>query len=161
MSAFIPVLIEFAYFHFPSDILCQCYVAVVGLPYALFLINLLLALADRYAALAYPLWHLKKVSVGFVIRWQIVISICVAIVYKFPYVSHILPLRCEVQLLQVRFISVTLFVLFTCCVSAQFAVYRLTKKILVQYKPKESGRSAISVMDGVLDAFLSFHVAKT
>ena len=148
MSAFIPVLIEFAYLHFPSDSLCRSYVAIVGLPYALFLINMLLALADRYAALAYPLWHMKKISIGLVIRWQIIICLCIVVVYKFPYVTQLLPLRCEVQLLQVRFISVTLFVLFFCCVSAQIVVYRLTKKILVEYRPKESGRKSVSTAAG-------------
>ncbi len=135
LSAFVPVLIEFAYFHFPSDNLCQNYVAVVGLPYVLFLTNMLLALADRYAALAYPLWHLKKVSVGLVIRWQLVTSALVSVIYKFAYIAQILPLSCEVQLLQVRIIAITLFALFFTCVLAQIVVYRQTRQILAEYMP--------------------------
>ena len=134
LSAFIPVLFEFAYFHFPSESLCEYYVAIVGLPFVLFLTNMLLSLADRYTALVYPIWHIKKVSVKFVVRCQISASLLVCVIYKFGYVAQFFPLKCEVHILQVRIISVTLFVLFFSCVVAQFAVYRQTKKILLEYR---------------------------
>lgn len=134
LSAFAPVLVEFAYIHFPrNEELCQFYVSIVGLPYVLFLNNLLLALTDRHIAISHPVWHYKKVTIRRVVCWQVFTSIFISVVYKFAYVSQFLPLKCEVQLFQVRVISITLLMMFTVCVLAQVFVYRSTRKILANY----------------------------
>lgn len=132
LYAFLPPFIELVYFHFPSMTLCRAYVAVVGLPYVTFLINIFLALIDRYTALSYPLWHRRKLTVRYVIVCQIVCTLVISIIYKFPYVTQILPLECEVKFLQVKLISMSLLVLLTICVIAQVVVYKKTRDIVRQ-----------------------------
>lgn len=137
LSAFFPLLIEFAYFFFPkNEELCQIYVSIVGLPYVLFLNHMLLALADRHTAIAHPFWHYKRVTVRRALCWQLLTSLLVSTVYKFAYIAQLIPLRCEVQLLQVRIISVTMIIMFSTCILAQVIVYRETKKMLASYAAK-------------------------
>lgn len=141
LSAFIPILIEFAYFHFPTNAeLCHIYVAVVGLPFVLFLSNLLLALADRHTAIAHPFWHRKKVTVRRAAFWQIIVSICISVIYKFVYITRLVTLDCEVHLVQVRILSIILVILFSTCIVAQIIVYRQTKSILTNYVTIRSNR---------------------
>ena len=140
LSAFVPGLLEFSYLLSPSDELCQLYVAIVGLPYVLFLTNMLLALGCRYSAIAHPLWHMKKVSVRLVVGCQLVASISISVIYKFAYVAQFVPLSCAVPLLQVRIIAVVLLILFSCCVVAQIIVYRRTTAILANYTPKATNK---------------------
>jgi dopamine receptor D1 len=137
LSAFVPVLMEFAYLHFPSLELCRTYVAISGLPYILFLINTLLALVDRYTAIAHPLWHFNQVTPVLIVRCQLVASLTASFVYKFPYVVQFLPLSCELQLLQeFNSIAITLMILFSSCILAHVIVYRQTKRVLANYVPK-------------------------
>ena len=46
---------------------CRYYVLFDSFPSILFLLNLLLSLADRYAAFYHSIWHSEKVTVGFVV----------------------------------------------------------------------------------------------
>lgn len=134
LSAFVPILIELTYFHFPqNDELCQIYVAIVGLPFVLFLSNLLLALIDRYSAITHPIWHRKKVTVRWAASWQIFVTVSVAVGYKFVYITRLVDLECEINLVQVRVLSIMLVVLFSACIIAQIIVYRQTKRILSNY----------------------------
>ena len=137
LSAFLPVLMEFAYLHFPSLALCKTYVAISGLPYILFLIHTLQALVDRYTAIAYPLWHFNQVTTVLIVRCQIAASLIASFVYKFPYVAQYLPLSCELQWPQeFNVIAVTLLTLFSSCILAHVIVYRQTRRVLANYVPK-------------------------
>ena len=137
LSAFVPVLMEFAYLHFPSLALCKTYVAISGLPYILFLIHTILALVDRYTAIAHPLWHFNQVTTVLIVRCQIAASLIASFVYKFPYVAQYLPLSCELQWLQeFDVIAVTLLTLFSSCILAHVIVYRQTRRVLANYVPK-------------------------
>lgn len=133
LFAYLPILIEFAYLYMPSPFLCQMYVAVVGLPYVVFLVNLIIALLDRYTAMAHQTWHKKRVTVRWVVAVQLLASLSVAVVYKFPYVSHIVPLECEIQMTQVRLITAVLFVLFILCVIGQLVVYLQIRRLLRRF----------------------------
>lgn len=133
-SSFVPVLSEFAYYHFPSDELCKFYVAVVGLPYVLFLTNMFLALIDRYVAVVYPMWHLKKITVTLAVVVQLIASLSISLLYKFVYVIGRSPLACEVPLRQVNVIAVSLMTLYFSCVVTQYIVYRQTRDILRGYR---------------------------
>lgn len=145
LSAFVPVLIEFAYLHFPSLELCQTYVAISGLPYILFLIHTLLALVDRYTAIAHPLWHFNQVTPVLIVSCQLVASLTASFVYKFPYVVRFLPLSCELQLLQeFNSIAITLMILFSSCILAHVIVYRQTKRVLANYMPKGCKRGTFT-----------------
>ena len=125
-----PVSIEFSYFISPSDELCPLYVAIVGLPYVLFLTNLLLALVDRYAAIVHPLWYTKNATVRLAVLSQLIASLFISIIYKFAYIAQFIPLHCEIQVIQVKINTFTFLILFSSCVVAQIIVYRRTKKIL-------------------------------
>ena len=104
LSAFVPVIIEFAYFHFPEENICLAYVAVVGLPCVLFMANALMSLCDRYAAMCRPLWHKRWVTVPFAVCTQVLGSFLVAVLYKSLYVFQAIPLRCEIKISQVKFV---------------------------------------------------------
>lgn len=136
LTSFIPVFVQFIYFYYPSDLFCQIYQSIIGLPYALFLTNVLLALIDRYTAIAYPLWHMKKATVPVIVVLQVGASLSVCVIYKFAYITQLLPLRCESQLIQVKVIAVTLLVLFSSCICGQVIVYRQTRKILTNCKTR-------------------------
>lgn len=133
LISFIPALIKVAYTYSLNDQICQIYVAVVGLPYVLFMSLLLLALADRYVAIVHPLWHLKNVTASYVIVSQIGASLFVSVVYKFLYIIQYIPLGCELHVLQVNVIAAMLLTLYFSCLAAQFLVYRHTKTILASY----------------------------
>lgn len=132
LYAFVPAFIELTYFHFPSVTLCRVYVAVVGLPYVTFLINVFLALVDRYTALTHPLWHRRRITVRRVVIWQFLCTLLVSVTYKFPYVAMIIPLECEVQFIQVKLIAFSLLALTLTCVIAQVIVYKRSRVIMRQ-----------------------------
>ena len=141
LSAFVPVFMEFSYFISPNHKLCQVYVAIVGLPYVLFLTNLLLALIDRYVAIVHPLWHMDKVTVRFAFFSQLGASIFISVIYKFAYIAQFIPLNCEMQLIQFRIVGVISLILFSSCIVAQTIVYRRTKEIIKNNK-KRRGAAA-------------------
>ena len=141
LSAFVPVCMEFAYFISPNHKLCQMYVAIVGLPYVLFLTNLLLALIDRYVAIVHPLWHMDKVTFRFAFFSQLGASIFISVIYKFAYIAQFIPLNCEMQLIQFRIVGVISLILFSSCIVAQTIVYRRTKEIIKNNK-KRRGAAA-------------------
>lgn len=146
LSAFSPFFIELAYFRFPSNAkLCQICVAVVGLPLTLYLSHLLLALTDRYFALAHPLWHRNKVTVRWAALWQMFVSLSMTLVYSFVYMIGLVDLQCEVNAVQNRGVSIILFVLFSACIVAQIILYRQTKSILSSYIPATSFRRGTSL----------------
>lgn len=101
LSAFVPVNTEFVYFVLRADEICLVYVSIVGLPCVLFMINALMSLADRYAAIVHPLWHKQWITVPFAICAQLFGSLFIAILYKILYVFHVIPLNCEIQMMQV------------------------------------------------------------
>ena len=136
LLASFPVFMEFSYSISPSQELCQMYVATVGLPYALFLTNMLLALVDRYAAIVHPLWHREKVTVRLAVFSQLVASISISVIFKFAYIAQFIPLNCELRLIQLKIIPFILLILFSICIVLQIIVYRRTRKILVERRSK-------------------------
>lgn len=63
LLALLTILIEFLAFHAQNHFAYLVYVSISGLAYTCLLFTLLLALADRYAAIVHPLWHRRKVTV--------------------------------------------------------------------------------------------------
>ena len=143
LSASVPVFMEFSYLISPSQELCQAYVSINGLPYVLFLTNLLLALVDRYAAIVHPLWHKEKVTVRLAVFSQLGASILISIIYKFAYIAQFIPLNCEMQLIQIKIITIIFLILFSSCIVLQITVYRRTRKILLNYGRSNSGSASI------------------
>ena len=143
LSASVPVFMEFSYLISPSQELCQAYVAINGLPFVLFLTNLLLALVDGYAAIVHPLWHKEKVTVRLAVFSQLGASIFISVIYKFAYIAQFIPLNCEMQLIQIKIITIIFLILFSSCIVLQITVYRRTREILVNYGRSNSGSASI------------------
>ena len=63
LSFFIVPIIELIYWGiYQDESLCHAYVAVIGLPQGLLLINMLLALIDRYLAINHQLLHRENMT---------------------------------------------------------------------------------------------------
>ena len=130
LSASLPVTIELAYWTSPSEFLCQAYVAVVGLPYAVLLLNMLLALTDKCVAIKFPLWHREKVTVRLVVGVLLLSSALVTFILKFIHIVGLAPIRCEILIVRVQVFVGTAAILFVSCVIANFIVYRQTRAVL-------------------------------
>ncbi|KAI9553942.1 hypothetical protein GHT06_019213 [Daphnia sinensis] len=71
LSVFIPDVIEFIYwFLFPIEYVCNGYVPLIYVPPAIVFVNVILALADYYAASKFPLWYEQMITARF--AWRIV-----------------------------------------------------------------------------------------
>ena len=127
---YVPVLIEFVYWNSPVNYVCEAYVAVVGLPYSILLLNMLLALSDRYIAIKNPLWHRKRVTVRFAVICLLLSSASSVFIMKFVYIFGFAPIRCEIWFDHGRVVGLTTVLLFVLCTIANFIVYRQTKTLL-------------------------------
>ncbi len=132
LLAFVPVAVELTYFILPEEYVCRTYVAIIGVPYPLLLLNMSFALSDRYIAIKYPLWHHKKLSVQFTIGFLVISSISFIFLVKFVLIFQIVPLRCEVQFVHSLIVGGSSILLFTLCNIMNFVVYRQTKTILAR-----------------------------
>ncbi len=83
----------------------------------------------------FQVWHKRKITGRLVITTQVLVSVVISVIYKFPYVFHLIPLECEIHMIQVRLITVVLFILFMCCICGQIAVY-IEAKILLKAFPQ-------------------------
>lgn len=132
-TCFIPGVIELIYWSFyPVESLCQCYVALMGVPRSLLLLNMLLALVDRYVAINHPMLHRRKMTARFASGLVIFSSILLVFSLKFVYIVGIYPLRCEVSLLHVKITLIVLVILFLFCIAFNCIVYWQTKNLLAQ-----------------------------
>ena len=130
LFTFVPAFMEMIYWVLPLEIVCQAYVAVVGLPNMILLWNMLLALVDRYVAIQYPIWHREKVTVRRVIYFLLFSSAFLIFLLKFVYIFGFAPLRCEIWFVHATIAGWTLIILFISCVIINFIVYRQTKTLL-------------------------------
>lgn len=141
LFAFASVVIELTYWMAPNDLVCQSFVAVVGLPYALLLFNMLLALADRYVAIKNPMWHRKKVTARRV-AWALLLGwVSISLVLKFIYIFGLAPLQCEIRMLHNKLLGWTRTVLFILCIITNFIVYRQTKTLLKESRMLNSSKN--------------------
>ena len=127
---YVPVIIEFIYWIVPSNYICEAYVAVVDLPYAALLLNMLLALVDRYVAIKIPLWHRKRITVRFALVCFLLSSASIICITKFVYIFNFASIRCEISFDHSRVVGLTMAVLFVLCVIANSIVYRQTRTLL-------------------------------
>ena len=125
---FVPSVIKLIYWA-----VYQGYVAVVGVPQGLLLLNMLLALIDRYMAINHPLLHRDKMNVRSAAVLIVIGSLVVVFLLKFIFIVHIIaPLRCEVCLVHVKLVLIVLSVLSLACTILNFIVYRQTKDLLAE-----------------------------
>jgi hypothetical protein len=134
LAFFVPSVIKLIYWAvYPIESVCRGYVAVVGVPQGLLLLNMLLALIDRYMAINHPLLHREKMNVRSAAFLVVIGSVVVVFLLKFIFIVHIIaPLRCEVCLVHVKLVLIVLSVLSVACIVLNFIVYRQTKDLLAE-----------------------------
>ncbi len=141
LLAFVPAVIELIYWNLPLEAVCQAYLAVVGLPYAILLLNMLSALIDRYVAIKFPLWHRKKVTVRRVCGFLVLSSSFTICLLKFVYISGFIPLCCEIRFIHSKVLGVITIGLFVLCIIVHFVVFRQTKTILKESRTRNPLKS--------------------
>jgi hypothetical protein len=131
LTFFIPAMIELVYrILLPIDPLCRAYVAFVGLPHGLLLFNMSLALTDRFVAINYPLWHREKMTIGLASCFVVFGSTLIAFVLKFVFIVGLATLRCEMVIVHVQLLTITVAILLVLCTALNVIVYRQTKTLL-------------------------------
>lgn len=143
MSFFVVAIIELIYWClYPVESVCQAYVVCSALPQALLLLNLLLALGDRYVAIKHPLFHRRKMTERLACGIVIFSSLLTVFVQNFAYLVGLRTLRCEVWLVRVKLVTITTSLLYFACTIFNFVVYRETKNLLCEYRTICSSRNA-------------------
>lgn len=143
MSFFVVAIIELIYWClYPVESVCQAYVVCSALPQALLLLNLLLALGDRYFAIKHPLFHRRKMTERLACGIVIFSSLLTVFVQNFAYLAGLRTLRCEVWLVRVKLVTITTSLLYFACTIFNFVVYRETKNLLCEYRTICSSRKA-------------------
>ncbi|EFX73279.1 hypothetical protein DAPPUDRAFT_110002 [Daphnia pulex] len=128
LSFFLPAIIELIYWGLlPIEWVCQGYVALVGVPRALLLMNMLLALVDRYVAINHPLLHRGKMTARFASVVIIISSVFIVFSIKFVFIVGLGTIRCEMWLVHIKIITLILAILFVSCTALNVIVYRQTK----------------------------------
>lgn len=145
LLALITILIEFLAYQTQNTTMCLVFIAVTGVAYTCLLLNLFLALIDRYAAIVYPMWHRRKVTVRRVIIGQLFSFFVVIVIIKFPFIVQSVPLRCGVCSVHGKIIIISNLVLFLMCILAQAAVYHHTRLYIKNHRGVELSVSFVQV----------------
>lgn len=158
--------IEFINFLSPHDDLCKIQHALSGLNYVIFFLNLLLSLIDRYAAITRPLWHRDKVTVRFVVLWQIGLSLFFSVLVKGVFIFQIEPLTCDINMTEVNIYSAITPTLFGSCIVIRIVLYFKTKQLLHQRRrnivdPPGSAAAATTTTTALVTGSLSLAVTTT
>ena len=106
------------------NVFCQIYVLLIGSPYTILLVSLLLATADRWIALSYPLRHRRhvtvfRVAVVLLSSWVLVLGAMTS-----PYWSGKIQLpSCSVQPEVMKWVTFSYLVMGVIIIFAQVKVY--------------------------------------
>lgn len=145
LLALITILIEFLAYQTHNTTICLFFVAITGVAYTCLLLNLFLALVDRYVAIVYPMWHRRKVTVQRVVVGQLLGFFFVIGILKFPFIVQLVPLRCGICSIHGKIIIISNAVLFLLCIIAQAAVYHLTRLYLKSQRGIELSVSFVQI----------------
>jgi dopamine receptor D1 len=141
LSFFIVPIMELIYWRiYPDESLCRAYVAVILVPQGLLLINMFLALIDRYLAINHPLLHREKMTNRLACCLVVTCSILTVFLLKFIYIVGLGTLRCEILLLHVKMTSTVFMILFVSCTAMNIIIYRQTKILLRESRTVETTR---------------------
>lgn len=150
LAFIVPAVIELVYWDLrPDESFCRNkqVADVVGTPHALLVLNMALALTDRYIAINYPVWYREKmiVSLAFVI---VILSFVILILFliKFAFIVGLGAVHCEMWLVYANTISTILVLLFVCGVVLNFISYVQSKLLL-----SETAAIVSSTNDAVIE----------
>ncbi|EFX73280.1 hypothetical protein DAPPUDRAFT_110001 [Daphnia pulex] len=128
---FVPAIIELIDWKLSSmlESVCQANVAVIGPPHALLLLNMSLALIDRYVAINHPVWYRQKMTVSLASALVILSSAFIVLIVKFLYILGLgadAKNSCQMWNVHTRTLAVVLVILFSICTALNLIVYRQT-----------------------------------
>jgi len=136
------ILLEFLASQWKNETICKAFVSLTGIGYTWLLFNLLLALIDRYAAIAHSFWYRKnKVTVSRVLIAQLSGLLLIILIIKLPFISGQVPLTCTKVDQQSKIIAILNSILMTACLIGQIVVYTKSKR----YFTKTGGRTIITI----------------
>jgi hypothetical protein len=139
LSSFIVPIIELLYWVLePDESLCHAYVAVIAVPQGLLLVNMLLALIDRYLAINHQLLHREKMTNRLACCLIVTCSILTVFLFKFIYIVGLDILRCEILLFHVKMTLILFMILFVSCTAMNIVIYRQTKILLRESRTVEA-----------------------
>ena len=139
LSFFIVPVIELLYWGLdPNESLCRAYVAAIFVPQGFLLINMLLALIDRYLAINHQLLHRAKMTNRLACCLIATCSILTVFLFKFVYIVRLSILRCEILLLHAKILSILFIILFVSCTTMNIIIYRQTKILLRESRTVEA-----------------------
>jgi hypothetical protein len=130
------------------EFVCVVLVVISGLPHALLLLNMCLALTDRFLAIKFPLMHQNKMTSRFAKSTMIVCNISLVFHLKFVYIMGLAPLRCEVWLVHITVVELTILILFVSYIILSVVVYRQTESRLNESQTNGDGASETSRTPG-------------
>ena len=108
---------------------CRFYVLLISLPRILFFLNLLLSLADRYAAFNHSKWHRKTVTVRFVVIFLLSSNLFFSMGVNWVHMGRYAQLQCAYQKGKTIASLGTLIFVFLSCIILQTILYFKTKKM--------------------------------
>jgi len=127
LFSLITIIFELIAHHHQSPLFCKLNGLGSGVAYTCFLKNLLLALLDRYLAIARPLLHRKIVTVRNVRIIQAIGAIAIFLLIKWPFIFGVVPFRCGFLLVEATTIALHQAILILLCVVLYILVYFKTK----------------------------------
>jgi len=130
LMAFVPAVLEIAYYINPNEILCKLYVATLGLPDVFLLQNIFLSQIDRYVAIEKPLWHRTKFTSPLAVLCVVICFVISSVINKFLYIFQMVQLDCHVHFTAGKIIAFVLIILFVLCIIARVIVFIQTRNLL-------------------------------
>ncbi|EFX61054.1 hypothetical protein DAPPUDRAFT_340718 [Daphnia pulex] len=127
-----------------GEFVCVVLVVISGLPHALLLLNMCLALTDRFLAIKFPLMHQNKMTSRLAKSTIIVCNISLVFHLKFVYIMGIAPLRCEIWLVHITVVELTILILFVSYIILSVVVYRQTEG---RFRASETSRTPGGAFD--------------
>lgn len=130
LMAFVPTVLEIAYYINPNEFICKSYVAIIGLPDIFLLQSIFLSQIDRYVAIEEPLWHRIKVTSPLAVLCVIFCFVISVFVNKFLYIFQLVQLECHIHFIAGRILGFFLVILFILCIIARVIVFIQTRNLL-------------------------------
>jgi len=123
-------IIKFYAFHWQDVPSCKLYIAIVGLPYASLLSNLLLALIDRSICVTRPSWYRRRVKISWIVLVQLSCFLLICFIVKSPYIFGLTTLQCAYNQSAGKFVTAVTLALFILCIVGQVTLYWRVKYYL-------------------------------
>lgn len=123
--------LQFCAFMLQDENLCRIFIFMIGLPYATLLLNLFLALIERYVNITYASWYRRKIRICYIVVGQITAVTLLIIVTKVPYIFRLADVNCLLSEIDSIELLVVIHFLIALCIIGQIIVYYKTKDVLL------------------------------